>query len=148
MRRGNWLNLLILVFHLLDNCKRHFRVKHSTIIGQSALAWATPWLGPSRFFFKWEENKYFSPYAYWFIFKSDLLNPNCVEKNSYVILLFLKSYFFDEQSKFLNVRFYWNKPKQTQTKRLNNDSFTNENLNKFKCHRSKVSRRKEKKVCC
>ena len=32
-----------------------------------------------------------------------------------------------------------------ETKRLNIDSFTNENWNKFKCHRSKVSRRKEKK---
>ena len=35
------------------------------------------------FFFKWDETKYFSPYAYCFIFKSDLLNPNFVEKNSY-----------------------------------------------------------------
>ena len=35
-----------------------------------------------------------------------------------------------------------------ETKRFNIDSFTNENWNKFKCHRSKVSRRKEKKVCC
>ena len=31
-------------------------------------------------FFKWEENKYFSLYAYCFNFKSDLLNPNFVEK--------------------------------------------------------------------
>ena len=35
-----------------------------------------------------------------------------------------------------------------QTKRLNIDSFTNENWNKFKCHRSKISRRKFKKFCC
>ena len=42
-------------------------------------------------------------------FKSDLLNSNFVEKNSYFILVFLESYFFDEQSKFLVVRFYWNK---------------------------------------
>ena len=34
-----------------------------------------------------------------------------------------------------------------ETKRLNIDSFTNENRNKFKCNRSKVFRRKEKKVC-
>ena len=43
------------------------------------------------------------------LFFSDLLNPNFVEKNSYFILLFLESYFFDKQSKFLDVRFYWNK---------------------------------------
>ena len=43
------------------------------------------------------------------LFISDLLNPNFVEKNSYFILFFLKSYFFDEQSSFLDVRFYWNK---------------------------------------
>ena len=90
-------------------------------------------------FFKWEGNKYFSLYAYCFIFKSKLLNPNFVEKKSYFILFFLESYFFDEQSKFLDVRFHWNK-------KVN--SFTNENWNKLKCHRSKVSRRKEKKVCC
>ena len=40
--------------------------------------------------------------------KSDLFNPNLIEKNSYFILFFLESYFFDEQSKFLDVRFYWN----------------------------------------
>ena len=43
------------------------------------------------------------------LFLSDLLNQNFVEKNSYFILSFLESYFFDEQSKFLDVRFYWNK---------------------------------------
>ena len=42
-------------------------------------------------------------------FLSDLLSPNFVKKNSYFILRFLESYFFDEQSKFLDVRFYWNK---------------------------------------
>ena len=31
---------------------------------------------------------------------------NFVEKNSYFIQFFLQSYFFDEQSKFLDVRFY------------------------------------------
>ena len=41
-----------------------------------------------------------------FIFKSDLLHRNLVEKNSYFILFFLESYFFDERSKFLDVRFY------------------------------------------
>ena len=43
------------------------------------------------------------------LFLSDLLNPNFVEKKLYFILFFLESYFFNEQSKFLNVRFYWNK---------------------------------------
>ena len=38
-----------------------------------------------------------------------LLNPNFVEKNSYLIQFFLESYFFDEQSKFFYIRFYWNK---------------------------------------
>ena len=33
-----------------------------------------------------------------------------------------------------------------ETKSLNIDSFTNENWNKFKCHWSVVSRKKEKKV--
>ena len=56
-----------------------------------------------------KENKYFSSYAYCFIFKSDLLNQIFFEKNSYFILFFLESYFFDEQSKFLDVRFYWDK---------------------------------------
>ena len=78
-------------------------------VGEVDLPWATPCLGPSSFFFKWEENKYFSPYAYCFILKSDLWNPNFVQINSYFILFFLESYFFDEQSKFLDVRFYWNK---------------------------------------
>ena len=55
-----------------------------------------------------------------FFFKGDLLNPNFIENNSYVILFFLESYFFDEQSKFLDVRFCWKK-------KLNIDSFTNEN---------------------
>ena len=43
------------------------------------------------------------------IFKSDLLIPSFVDNNSYFILFFLKSYFFDEQSKCLDVRLYWNK---------------------------------------
>ena len=36
-------------------------------------------------------------------------NLNFVQKNSYFILFFLENYFFDEQSKFLNIWFYWNK---------------------------------------
>ena len=73
-----------------------------------------PCLGPPPVlghlvFFLWEESKYFSPYAYCFIFKSELLNPNFVEKNLYSILFFLESYFFDERGKFLDVQFYWNK---------------------------------------
>ena len=59
-------------------------------------------------FFKWQENKYFSAYEDCFVLKSDLLNPNFVKKHSYFILFFLENYFFDEQSKFLDVRFYWN----------------------------------------
>ena len=43
------------------------------------------------------------------LFLSDLLNPNFVEKTSYFILFFLEGYFFDDQSKFLDIRFYWNK---------------------------------------
>ena len=38
-----------------------------------------------------------------------VLNPNFVEKKPYFILIFLESYFFDKQSKFLDVQFYWNK---------------------------------------
>ena len=30
-------------------------------------------------------------------------------KKNYFILFFLQSYFFDEQSKFLILQFYWNK---------------------------------------
>ena len=40
-------------------------------------------MGHLVFFFKLEENKYFLPHAYYFIFKSDLLNPNFVEKKSF-----------------------------------------------------------------
>ena len=65
-----------------------------------------PWV--ISFFFKWEGNKYFSLYAYCSISKSDLVNPNFVEKNSYFILFFLENYFFDKQSKFLDIRLYWN----------------------------------------
>ena len=46
-----------------------------------------PWA--ISFFFKWEENKYFSPYAYCFIVEIELLNPKFVDKNSYFILFFL-----------------------------------------------------------
>ena len=72
-------------------------------IGEVTLPWAISFF---FFFFLREENTYFSSYAYCFIFKSDLLNPNIVEKKSYFTLFLLKSYFFDEQSKFLDVRFY------------------------------------------
>ena len=88
--------------------KHLFQVRGDTKVGEGTLPWATPYLGPSRFFFKWEENKYFLPYAYCFIFKSDVLNPNFVEKKSYFILFFLESYFFNEKNIF-DVRFYWNK---------------------------------------
>ena len=69
-------------------------------VGQSTLSWAT------AFFFKSEENKFFSTYAYRFIYKSDLLNPNFVENFLYFILFFLRSYSFDEQSEFLILQFY------------------------------------------
>ena len=88
-------------------------------------------------FFKWEENKYFSPYACWFIFKSDLINPNFVEKNSYLYCFSWKFTFSMSKVNFWIFGFI-------ETKRLNIDSFTNENWNKFECHRSVVSRRKEK----
>ena len=49
-------------------------------IWEGTLPWVTSSaLGHARFF-KWEENQYFSPYAYRFIYKSDLLNPNFVKK--------------------------------------------------------------------
>ena len=64
-----------------------------------ALGHLLPW-AISFFFFKWEENKYFLPYGYCFIYKSNLLNPYFVKKN-YFILVFLHRYFFDEQIKFL-----------------------------------------------
>ena len=40
------------------------------------------------------------------LFLKVTLNPNFVEKKSYFMLFFLESYFFDEQSKFLDVWFY------------------------------------------
>ena len=79
------------------NCRR---------IGEATLPWAI------FFFFEWEETKYFSPYAYCSIFKSDLINLNFIETNLYFILFILfilGSYFFDEQSEVLDIRFYWNK---------------------------------------
>ena len=73
---------------------------------------------------KWEENKYFLPYAYCFIFKSNLLNPNLIEKNSYSILFFSEGTFSMSKVNFWMFGFI-------ETKRLNIDSFTNENFNKF-----------------
>ena len=102
-----------LLAHCFDSSKTIisflFRFKRDVLDrgGYPALDHILPWA--VSFFFKGEENKYFLPYAYCFIFKSDLLNPNFFEKNSYFILFFLESYFFDEQSKFLDIRFYWNK---------------------------------------
>ena len=43
------------------------------------------------------------------MYKSHLFNPSFVEKRNYFILFFLQSYFFDEQSKFLNLQFYSNR---------------------------------------
>ena len=45
-----------------------------------------PALGYFSFLFKWEENKYFLPYAYSFIYESDLLNMNFIEKNHFILL--------------------------------------------------------------
>ena len=72
------------------------------------------------------------------LFKSDLLHPNFDAKNSYFILFFLKVTFSMSKVNFW-IGFI-------ETKRLKIDSFTNENWNKFKCHRSKVSRRKGTKI--
>ena len=99
-----------------------------------ALGHPMPWA--VSFSFKWEENKYFSRDPYFFIFNSDQLNPNFVEKNSYSILFFLESYFLMSKVNFWMFGFI-------ETKRLDIDSFTNENWNKFKCHRSKVFRGKQ-----
>ena len=100
-----WRDSVIPIYHISIGI---ILIKFSTCRGRypalgHSLLWAI------FFFFKWEKNKYFSPYAYCFIFKSDLLNPKFVEKISYFILFFLESYFFDEQSKLLDIRFYWNR---------------------------------------
>ena len=88
-------------------------------IGEGTLSWATPCFGPSRFFFKLEENKYFSPYAYCFIFKSDLLNPKL--KKMHILYCFSwKVTFSTSKVNFWIFGFI-------ETKRLNIDSFTNEN---------------------
>ena len=102
------------------------------MVGEDNLPWAIPCLGP---------DKYFSPYAYCFIFKSDLLKPNFFEKNPILYCFSWKVNFSMSKVSFWIFGFI-------ETKRLNIDSFTNENWNKFKCHWSKVSRRKEKKNCC
>ena len=70
--------------------------------------WATPCLGPSRFFLN-KKNMNIFRLMHIALFLSDRLNPNFVDKNSYFILFFLESYFFDEQSKLLDAQFYWNK---------------------------------------
>ena len=76
------------------------------------------------FFFKSEENKYFSPYAYCFIYKSDLLNPNFVEKK---IILYCFSYKISFSMKKVNFWLF----SFIEIKSLNIDSFTNENKNKL-----------------
>ena len=56
-----------------------------------ALGHPLPW---AIWFIFWEENKYFSSYAYCFIFKSDLLNPNFVEKKIIFYTFFLGNLLF------------------------------------------------------
>ena len=75
-----------------------------------------------------------------FIFKTDLLNPNFIKKKIHILYCFSwKVTFSMSKVNFWIFGFI-------ETKRLNIDLFTNENWNKFKCHRSKVSRRKKKFV--
>ena len=99
--------------------KQHFKNRRKYSALHHPLPWATRCLGPSIFFSN-EKKKYFSPYAYYFIFKSNLLNLNFVEKNSYFILFFWKVIFSMRKVHFRIFGFI-------ETKRLNIDSFTNEN---------------------
>ena len=72
-------------------------------LGEGTLPWATPCLRPSRFFFK-----------------SDRLNPNIVEKNYILYCFSWKVTFSMCKVNFWMFGFI-------ETKRLNVDSFTNEN---------------------
>ena len=125
----------------INHIMSYFIIDSTILYGRSypALDHLLPWA--ISFFFKWEENKYFSPYAYSFVFKSNLLNPNFVLKNHILYCFSWKVTFSMSKVNFRMFGFI-------ETKRLNIDSFRNENSNKFKCHRSKVTRRKEKKDCC
>ena len=101
--------IMILILNRILILTKTLRNSPNSVGRGSYLTLGHPLPEAISFFFKWEENKYLSPYVYCFIFKSDLLNSNFVEKYSYFIRFFLESYFCDEQSKFLDVRFYWNK---------------------------------------
>ena len=70
-------------------------------ISGSTLPWATSCLGPACFVFKCEENKYFPPYAYCFLYKSDLLNPNFVGKK-YIWVVLPRYSFFTLQNNLIN----------------------------------------------
>ena len=74
-------------------------------LGEGTLTWANPCLGPSRFCLNEKKINIFC-LMHISLFLSDLWNQNFVEKYSYFVLFFLESYFFDAQSKFLDVRFY------------------------------------------
>ena len=65
---------------------------NKVLLVESTLPWATPCLGPCRFFLN--EKKYFSTNAYCFIFKSDLLNLNFVEKKNIFYTVFLEKLLF------------------------------------------------------
>ena len=97
-----------------------------------------PWV--IGFFFKWEENEYFSPYAYCFIYKSDLLNPNFVGKKK-IYTDFLINLLSMSKVTFWFFNFI-------ETKSINIYSFTNDNEMSLSVVGVKFLRRKEKKVCC
>ena len=97
-------------------------------VGENTLPWATPCLGPSRFFFSNEKKIN--------IFR--LMHIALFLKNHILYCFSWKVTFSMSKVNFWMFGFI-------ETKRLNIDSFTNENWIKFKFHRSKVFRRKEEK---
>ena len=68
---------------------------------------ATPCLGPPFFFLNEKKINIFRLLHIDLFLKVTYWIQICWKK-SYFILFFLKIYFFDEKSKFLDVRFYWN----------------------------------------
>ena len=83
-------------------------------VGEGSLPWA------DSFFSKWKENTHFSPHAYCFIFKSDLLNPNFVKKNHILYCFSYKVTFSMSKVNFLMFGFI-------EVRRLNIDLCTNKN---------------------
>lgn len=96
-----------------------------------------PW--SISFLLKREENKYFLPHAYCFIYKSALLNPNVAEKKNYFIPFFQKVTFSMSKVNFWSFSFI-------EIKRLNLDWFTNKNSDKFKDLLVKVSPKKKENI--